>query len=340
MSYEKHQYDDDMLLQINESVDLLDYVSQHLDMEKKGRDYWANCPLHVDNTPSFSITPEKNSYYCFSCGRSGGIIGYLIDYEGLKFEDAVQKAASLAGVDMGKMCRSDTIIFLRKVKRMIAKQSIPFAQHEILPESELNKYETEHAQEWIDEGIKPEIMDEFGIRIDSWQNRIVYPVRDIDGRLLNVKGRTRYPNYKALKIPKYINYRPVGVLDYFQGLDITLPFVKEKGEIIIFESVKSVMKAYGWGYKNVASAEKHTLTQEQISLLVKLRVDVVFAYDSDISYKQHDVKQDIDKLKRVTNVFVIEDRSKLLGGVDTKNAPVDVGEDVWKQLYASKRKVV
>ncbi len=341
MSYDhKQQYDDDMLLQINESVDLLEYVSQHLEMEKKGKDYWAACPLHVDNTPSFSITPEKNSYYCFSCGRSGGIIGYLIDYEGLKFEDAVKKAASLAGVDLGKMCKSETIMFLRKVKKSLKQTPPEPFQHEPLPESKYESYEDELAEEWLQEGISADVMKKFGVRIDIWQNRIIYPVRDINGKLINIKGRTRYPNYKALKIPKYINYYPVGVVDYFQGLDITLRDIVQSGEMIIFESVKSVMKAYGWGYKNVASAEKHTLTSEQISLLVKLRVNVVFAFDSDISYKQPDVKQNIDTLKRVTNVFVIDDKNHLLGGASTKNAPVDVGLDIWEQLYSTKRKVV
>ena len=340
MRQDKTKYDDGMLLQINENADLLGYVSQHMEMKKKGRDYWASCPLHTDITPSFSITPEKNSYYCFSCGRSGGIIGYLIDYEGLSFDDAVEKAAKIADMDLSKMCRSDTIIFLRKLKLFSQNRQKEVFEHEILPESELDKYNKHPAKEWLDEGIDQDVMDKFGVRIDAWQNRIVYPVRDIRGRLINVKGRTRYPNYKALQMPKYINYRPVGVVDYFQGLDITLPFVKEKGEIIIFESVKSVMKAYGWGYKNAASAEKHSLTPEQIALLVKLRVDVVFAYDSDVSYQQKEVKENIERLKRVTNVFVIKDKKKLLGGADAKNAPVDVGREVWEELYNARKKVV
>ena len=129
-------------------------------------------------------------------------------------------------------------------------------------------------------------------------------------------------------------------MDYFQGLNTTLKYVLDANEIIIFESVKSVMKAYGWGYKNCASAEKHTLTKEQIDLLVKLRVNIVFAYDCDVDYRSSDVRQDIDKLKRVTNVFVIEDRKKLLGGKETKNAPVDCGEEIWETLYSQKRKVV
>lgn len=333
-------FDDEMLQEINASVDLFEYVSQFIQMEKRGSDYFGRCPLHVDNTPSFSITPAKNSYYCFSCGKSGGIIGYLMDYEGLNFEAAVTKAASLANIDMSKMCMSQTMTFLKKIRQALNEKKKPVFQHTVLSDAEIEKYSIENVDEWLNEGIEQDVMDLFGVRVDNWNNRIVYPVYDIAGNLINVKARTRYPNYKQLRIPKYTNYFRIGVMDYFQGLNITLPYVKEKNEIIIFESVKSVMKAYGWGYKNCASAEKHTLTDEQIRLLVKLRVNVVFAYDADINYWQRDVKHDIDKLKRVTNVYVVEDRNLLLGGADTKNAPVDLGKEVWDELYHSKRKVV
>ncbi|MBQ8629872.1 MAG: hypothetical protein IJ421_10415 [Prevotella sp.] len=328
-----------MLQQINENADLFGYVSQTMELEKKGNDYWAHCPLHTDLTPSLSFTPAKNSYYCFSCGKSGGIIGYLIDFEKMKFEDAVEKAAKLANLDLSKMCHSKTITFLKKLRALAMKPKSAY-EHRILDDSELDKYQIEPVKEWLDEGIEQDVMDLFGVRVDTWQNRIIYPVYDICGNLINIKARTRYKNYKQMKIPKYINYFQVGVMDYFQGLNTTLKYVLDANEIIIFESVKSVMKAYGWGYKNCASAEKHTLTKEQIDLLVKLRVNIVFAYDCDVDYRSSDVRQDIDKLKRVTNVFVIEDRKKLLGGKDTKNAPVDCGEEIWETLYSQKRKVV
>lgn len=332
-------YDDEMLQQINENADLFGYVSQTMELEKKGNDYWAHCPLHTDLTPSLSFTPAKNSYYCFSCGKSGGIIGYLIDFEKMKFEDAVEKAAKLANLDLSKMCHSKTITFLKKLRALAMKPKSAY-EHRILDDSELDKYQIEPVKEWLDEGIEQDVMDLFGVRVDTWQNRIIYPVYDICGNLINIKARTRYKNYKQMKIPKYINYFQVGVMDYFQGLNTTLKYVLDSNEIIIFESVKSVMKAYGWGYKNCASAEKHTLTKEQIDLLVKLRVNIVFAYDCDVDYRSSDVRQDIDKLKRVTNVFVIEDRKKLLGGKETKNAPVDCGEEIWETLYSQKRKVV
>ena len=333
-------FDDEMLQEINASVDLLDYVSQTIDIERRGNDYFGRCPLHIDNTPSFSITPAKNSYYCFSCGKSGGIIGYLMDYEGLGFEDAVKKAAELANMDMSKMCKSQTVSFLKRIKTILSGSNKVEYEHKILDKSEIEKYSKEKVTEWLDEGIEQEVLDLFGVRVDNWTNRIVYPVYDMRGNLINIKARTRYPNYKQMKIPKYINYFQIGVMDYFQGLNVTLPYIQEKNEIIIFESIKSVMKAYGWGYKNCVSAEKHTLTDEQIRLLVKMHVNIVFAYDADINYWQHDVKKDIDKLKRVTNVYVIEDRDLLLGGAESKNAPVDKGKEIWDELYSSKRKVV
>ena len=336
MSFE---YDDEFLTQINENADLIEYASRSLDMEERGGCLWAHCPAHVDLTPSLKFDPSRNTYKCFSCGKGGGMIGYLIDYEGLSFENAVQKAASIANLDPAKRCRSHTIAFLRKLKDTMQTKKQPEA-HRILDASELMKYKKEPAEEWIDEGIDKDVMDTFGIRIDERANRIVYPVYDVDGNLINIKGRTRYPNYKKLGISKYQNYYQIGTMDYFQCLNYTMPYVSEKHEVIIFESIKSVMKAYGWGYKNCVSAETHTLNPYQIDLLIKMKCDVVLAYDSDVSYAEKGVKKNVDTLKRLTNVYIIEEFAGLLGGAGAKNAPVDCGREIWEELYANKRKVV
>ena len=330
-------YDDDVLQEINANVNLIEYASQTMELEKRGKDYFTKCPLHVDKTPSLSFSPEANSYYCFSCGKAGGAIGFLMDYEHLKFEDAVEKAARLADIDISKMCHSETISFLKKVKKLFEKK--PTVEHRILSEYEIKKYKKCSIDEWLQEGIKQEVLDLFDVRIDELNNRIVYPVRDINGRLINIKARTRIKDYKALRIPKYINYFTIGTMDYFQSLDITLPFIKEKGEVIIFESVKSVMKAFGWGYKNCVSAEKHTLTDEQLDVVTKLKVNVVFAYDNDIDYYSREVWHDIERIKNITNVFIIEDKDELLGGKETKNAPVDLTKEIWETLYSRKKKI-
>lgn len=332
------EYDKEILQQINNNVDLIEYASQTMDLKRRSNNYFAHCPKHVDKTPSLAFYPDTNSYYCFSCGCSGDIINFLRDFEGLNFDDAVNKAARLSKIDLSSICRSNTINFLKKIKPTFESRQV--YKHEILSENEYLKYKKKPIPEWEEEGIQSDVMDLFGIRSDVMTNRIIYPVYDIDGNLINIKGRTRYANYKTLKIPKYINYFPVGKMDYFQCLNITLPYIKEKCEVIVFESIKSVMKAYGWGYKNCVSAEKHTLTNEQISLLVKLKADVVLAYDTDIDYTNVAVAQNIDKLKMITNVYIIQDKYELLGGIETKNAPVDCGKEIWEKLYQTKRKVV
>lgn len=333
------KWDGEMLREIDDRADLIEYVSQTMELEQKGDNLWAHCPKHVDETASLSFSIKDGFYHCFSCGRSGRMIWWLYDYEGMKFDDAVEKAARLANMDISKMCQSDTVIYLKKLKKMTAKTSVKY-QHPILSSSELDKYQQEQIPEWLDEGIEQNVMDLFGVRVDTWQNRIVYPVYDIDGNLINIKGRTRYPNYKQLRLSKYMNYFKVGCMDYFQGLNLTLTYVKQQNEIIIFESVKSVMKAYGWGYKNCASAETHDLSDEQMALLLSLKVNVVFAWDTDVDYHSGDTKRQIDTLKRITNVYIIQDPQQLLGGKESKNAPVDCGREVWEELYANKRKVV
>lgn len=333
------EYDDETLQKINSEANLVDYVSQFYELEQRGDDYFTNCPKHIDETPSLSFNSEANSFYCFSCGRSGGFIGYLMQYEGLSMDEAVKKAAKYASIDLSKMCHSNTVNFLRRFYKLNHNKKTKY-KHPIIPKEDYAKYSQEQIQEWLDEEIRQDVMDLFGVRADQFQNRIVYPVYDAENQLINIKGRTRYANYKQLKIPKYINYYSVGVMDYLQGLNITMPYIKEKNEVIVFESIKSVMKAYGWGYKNCVSAEKHTLTDEQVSLIAKLHVNVVLAYDSDIDYRSNEVWKSINKLKRITNIYVIEDRDKLLGGKQAKNAPVDMGKDIWEKLYKKKRKIV
>jgi DNA primase len=331
------QYDEDFLQEISSNVDLVDYIGQDIELKQKGKDYFGHCTKHLDRTASFSVNPSKNMYYCFSCGRGGSIIQYLQEYEGLSFDDAVEKTCRLANADISQMCYSPTVKLLKKIRKL--RQKYVSTEHTILDETEYEKYKKLPINEWLDEGIRQKEIDMFDIRIDEKSNRIVYPVRDLQGRLINIKGRTRFEDYKAMHLMKYINYFPVGTMDYFQGLDVTLPYVKENNEIILFESIKSVMKCFGWGYKNCASVEKHSVTDEQIRLLIRLKVNIVFAYDSDVSYRTKDIIESLTKLKRFTNVFIIEDKDMLLGGVEAKNSPADLGMQTFEKLYKKKRRV-
>lgn len=331
------KYDYDFIDMINEKIDLLAYISNDIDLKKHGDDYYGHCPLHVDKTPSFSVSPESNKFYCFSCHHGGGIIQYLMAYEGMTYDEAVDKACQLTNIDLSKMCVSPTVLLLKALRKLKKKEI--HTPHKILKEGLYDKYSRLPVPEWEAEGISKNTMTVFEIRVDESANRIVYPVRNIGGQLINVKGRTRYANYKEMGLAKYINYYTVGTMDYFQGLDITFPYIKARNEVIIFESIKSVMKCYDWGIKNCVSVESHNISPEQLRLLLRLKVSVVLAFDSDVSLKEKDMVSTLNKLKKFTNVYVLEDREGLLGGKEAKNSPADCGYETFRELYENKRRI-
>lgn len=334
-------YDKEYLEEIKTNVNLLEYISNDIDLKKKGKEYFGHCPKHVDLTPSFSVSPIKNIFYCFSCGRGFSIYDYLMEYEMMNFDEAVKKASKLSGIDMGAMCQSKTVLENKSLQRQKENFRLKKCNHEILAKEEYEKFKVGLVDEWLIEGIRQEEIDLFEIRIDERSNRIVYPVYDIDGKFINIKGRTRFKEYKKMGICKYINYYPVGIMDYFQGLNITESYIRETKEILIFESIKSVMKLFGNNIKNAVSAEKHTLTPEQIIWIIKSDIkNVVLCYDSDISYQEKTVKENINILKRFLNVYIIDDKNGILGGKEEKNSPIDLGFDVWEKLYEQKKKIL
>ena len=336
-------YDSEYLDEIGEKVNLLNYAeSQGFEFESHGREHYTNCPLHVDKTPSLSITEDADGnctkFFCHSCKTGGGIIKWLMTFEHLTFNDAVIKSSELAGMEIRKGCSSPVVRYLRSKNLDIKKSEIKIVSHEILSEDKITRYSKEPIPEWESEGIQKDIISKFDIRIDNAMNRIVYPVRDISGNLINIKGRTRYPNYKALRVPKYLNYYKIGDMDYFQSLDLALPYVREAGEIIICESIKSTMKCWGWGIKNVCSAESHGMTDYQLKLLLRLQCDVVIAFDNDVNfYSKENIKlrKQLDKLKCLTNVYYIIDNVGYLG---EKDSPMDCGEQVYMELYARRKR--
>lgn len=338
-----NDYDYDALQEMCSKVDLFEYASQSMDFEGRGDSYAAHCPKHIDKTPSLVITPSKNLFHCFSCGIGGNIISWLMTFEHLSFNEAVEKIGSLTGMDIKNLKQCNSLKIYKELSR-IAKYEInkPKVNRVILDASEIEKFADEAPEEWIEEGINPDVMKKYNIRIDHKSNRIVYPVYDADQNLIGFKGRTRFKNYKEMKIKKYQNYQKIGTTDFFVGMKENLSCIKQKNEAIIFEGIKSGMKASAWGYNNWLASETGWLNDEQILLLIKLGIkNVVIAYDNDVTLKK--IKECTEKLRKFTNVFAVIDRKmikdRLLGDPKDKLSPVDNGQEVWNTLYAERRRL-
>lgn len=324
------QYSQEALEEMASKVDLQEYASHTVDFVKRsGKTQFAVCPFHNERTASLAVTPTI--YHCFGCGKYGNIYTWIQETENITFDQAVQKVASITNTEIHDYIESDTIVFFKLLKKLDQSQKIEIGNRTILDiDANYNqRFSDEIPQEWINEGIDPDVMRKYEIRIDKSSNRIVYPVYDSDFNLIGVKGRTRFENFKDLKIAKYMNYYSLGKVDYFTGMKQALSFTKQKNEVIIFEGLKSVMKADGWGFHNCVSAETSVINEYQIELLIKMQVrDVVIAFDKDVKYQK--IKGFSELLKRFCNVWVVLDKRNLL---DEKDSPVDKGYDIWNTLY-------
>ena len=283
----RKRYDYEQLGEMSNKISLLDYASKSYEFKRVGSKYFCSCPKHSDSTPSLCISPDVNLFYCFSCGRSGGIINWLMEFEGLKFHEAVEKVARLTNTDLSNYYESETVGFFKLLKKL-HQQDTPTGEvtrdRLDLNADYYSRYKDEVPQEWLDEGIPAETMKKYEIRVDESANRIVYPVYDASFNLIGVKGRTRFQNYKDLKIMKYMNYHKIGQVDYFQGMKQAYDAIMESKTIIIVEGIKSVMKLDSWGYHNVVSAETSVINDKQTMLLIKMGVkEVVIAFDKDVT---------------------------------------------------------
>lgn len=327
-----HSFDDAVVKDACDKIDLLNYASGVIDFARQGPDsYAAKCPNHKDINASLFLTPSKNLWYCFGCAKGGGIINFIMEYEHLSYVDAVKKVLGLAGVsevDARPKLRSSSLGFFKKV---YGEQKVrPAAPaRDCLPEDYMEQFVDETPEEWVEEGIDPEVMRLYGVRIDKRGNRIVYPVRDNDGNLIGVKGRTRYKDFKLLGIQKYMNYVKIGTCNYFQGMQQAADAIRESNEVIIVEGIKSVMKIRSFGMENVIAAETSRLNEAQIRLLIQKRIkNIVIAFDQDVDLEK--IEENTLKLRRFANVSVVFDMDGLL---EPKMSPCDAGKDVWLQLY-------
>ena len=199
----------------------------------------------------------------------------------------------------------------------------------------MDQYEdrTDKLQVWMQEGISKASLERFLVKYDSFMNAIVYPIRDLNGNIVNIGCRTLDPNYKEKGGRKYYYLKPWGTMKTIYGLAENMDEILRKREIILFEGCKSVMKADTWGILNCGAILTSHLSPEQMKILAKLGCRVVFALDKDV-----DIRKDerIAKLARYVNVEYIEDTSGLL---DAKDAPVDKGIETFLALYKARRRL-
>ena len=321
-----------------DAVDIVDFLSQYTELEEKGGEWWGISPLSdpPEKTPSFSVRREEKKFYCFSTGIGGSVITFLKFYYHISTSDAVKILTDYLGLDESSVSAPRT----KLDATLVARRFKPPVIHEkeskmtILPPNIMERYENvpEKLKIWADEGISYDVMERFGVRYDRFMNRIVYPVRDVSGNIVNIGGRTLDPDWKEKGQRKYNYYYKWGRLQTIYGLAENMEAIKAKREIILFEGCKSVLKAASWGIDNCGAILTSHVNPEQLRILIRLGCTAVFALDKEV-----DIRKDynIGKLRNYLNVYTLSDTANLL---DPKDAPVDKGEEVFRTLYEGRKR--
>lgn len=334
------RYNTEQLEELAQKVDIVDLVGQTEELRQRGRYYFINCPFHSgDRTPSLCINPLTNKWHCFGCGAGSSVYDWIMKKDNKTFPEALQVVCDIAGEDAKEYVESESIAFLKQLKKQSDVRNIDSANVRKtlnFADDYLNKYSDELPQEWLDEDMTPEALRHYNIRIDHNANRIVYPVFDADNNFIGVKGRTRIAAYKELGLAKYMNYNKIGTINYFAGWAEALPSIISTKSVIIFEGIKSCIKAYGWGVANTVASETAALSDGQLKLLIKTGIpEIIIGWDSD--QKIQDIIRDpkIQMLKKFTNLYVLNGQTSL----GDKEAPVDRGEEIFRELLKRKVKV-
>lgn len=316
------------------SINIVDFISQYVDLEKRGDEWWGLSCFKDEKTPSFSVRENPPFFYDYSSGLGGNVFNFVKYYFNCSSRTALDILKKFAGYD-GDISVAQRPQILNVMKKYASKNtSQKQSSSVILPEDYMNRFEKKESKLkiWIDEGISKESLDRFQVRYDPISDRLVYPIRNMDGRIVNVGGRAVNPNWKSLGERKYTYFFQWGTINTIYGAFENMDEILKKREIILFEGCKSVLLADTWGIKNTGAILTSHLSSNNVKILASLGVDAVFALDNDVDVR---ADKNIRKLSKYINVYFIRDTRGLL---DTKDSPVDKGHEVFEKLYESRRR--
>ena len=321
---------------IRAKADIISIVGSYIPLTQKGKNYFCVCPFHDDHSPSMSLSTEKQIYKCFSCGATGNVFTFVSEFENVSFIEAVSIVANKCGMELSQATLKSNVSQVFKEEHEIMELSQKFFQNNL--RTDAGKVALSYLKE---RGIDDDIIKEFGIGLsidsndslmtlltkknydlkklidiglvnsvngknyDMFSRRITFPLWDKDGNIVGFSARI----YRGEKeVSKYMNSRESKIFkkgetlyNYHNAKDIA----KREKKIIVVEGFMDAIRIAASGIKNVVALQGTAMTQEQISLLKKLRVKVILCLDNDNAGLIATVNNGDELIKNEIETFVI-----------------------------------
>lgn len=305
-------YSEEVIEEIRMKNDIVDVVSGYVKLQKKGSSYFGLCPFHNEKSPSFSVSPGKQIYYCFGCGAGGNVISFVMQYENYTFQEAVKFLAQKAGVQLPEAEYSEeTRKKENKRARLLQvnKEAATYFFHQLRSENGRAGWQYLKKRELSDEtirkfglgfanmtsndlvkflkskGYEDEVIRDAGLATfdekfgfhDKFWNRVMFPIQDINHRVIGFGGRVMGDGK-----PKYLNSPETPVFDKSRNLyGLNIARTARKNQIILCEGYMDVITMHQAGFSQAVASLGTAFTEGQASLLKRYTDEVILSYDSD-----------------------------------------------------------
>jgi DNA primase len=301
--------------EVKQRLDIVDVVGQYVQLQKAGRNYKAVCPFHSERTPSFFVSPERQSWHCFgACGTGGDIFSFVMKKENLEFAEALRLLAERAGVTLAERRPEEE----RERNRLReANEAAASFYHRTLVSTEAGQkarlYLEERGQDlktmqdfqlgyspsgWDslcqhlrEHGYREEELVTAGLAVegerglrDLFRERIMFPIADMRGRVVGFGGRSLPIEGQEEAQPKYLNTPQTAIFDkgsLLYALDKAKEHIRRQGLAVIVEGYMDAIAAHQHGFPNVVASMGTALGERQVRLLKRFSRDVVLALDAD-----------------------------------------------------------
>ena len=304
-------YPEDIVEEVRTKNDIVDIVSGYVKLQKKGSNYFGLCPFHNEKSPSFSVSPSKQMYYCFGCGAGGNAITFLMEYENYSFPEALQVLADRAGVELPKeemtkeaRAQADLRATLLEINKLAAnyfyyqlKQPQGKLGYDYLTGRKLsddtilhfglgfaNKTSDDLYRYLKSKGYKDEILKETGLvsieergTHDKFWNRVMFPIMDVNNRVIGFGGRVMGDG-----APKYLNSPETRLFDKSRNLyGLNYARSSRKKYMLICEGYMDVIAMHQAGFTNAVASLGTAFTSQHAMLIKRYTDQVILTYDSD-----------------------------------------------------------
>ena len=305
-------YPEELVEEIREKNDIVEVIGTYVKLQRKGSSYFGLCPFHNEKSASFSVSPEKQMYYCFGCGAGGNVFTFIMEYENYSFPEAMKYLADRAGVKLPEQEYSeqekrqqDRRMQILELNKMAANyfyyqlrtengaQAMRYLKNRQLDDETIksfglgfaNKYSNDLCQYLKQKGIKDELLKESGLvnidekrgMYDKFWNRVIFPIQDVNNRVIGFGGRVMGDGK-----PKYLNSPETLVFDKSRNLyGLNIARTTRKKYLLVCEGYMDVISMHQAGFKNAVASLGTALTEKHAALLKRYTDEVILTYDSD-----------------------------------------------------------